>query len=339
MAEIVAPEGSPLAAAVIGAQDLEASTRFYCDIIGLDAGPVVAWSGAAFERLWGLPAGAGSRCRMLGAGDSPVGRILLLQFDMDSLPAGTVREIIAPRQDSQAFGLANLNFYDADIRASSARLAAAGFRFWSDPTEHSLTAGVGNPVEVVFDGPDGVAINLVELASSDPNTRIGQMRRFVEQQGRTHTGFTSVVTTSHVVRSMARAREFCESVLRMGVLIDEVMSAERVNRFLRLPTGARTHITFMQGNHMFGKVALGEPLNYAEQCLDLVPRARAPHIGYLAQAFELADLDAALQRCAEVEAAVVAGPVTDELPGFGLCRSAIVRNPGSGALQWLMGPR
>lgn len=341
MSEIVAPQGSPLAVAVVGSRDLAASMRFYVDVIGLDAGPETAWSGPAFERLWGLAAGARARCRLLSAGASPVGRILLVEFDLASLPAGAAREAIALRQDSQGFGLANLNFYDADIRATTARLRAAGYTFWSEPTQHSLTAGVGNPIEVVFDGPDGVAINLVELTSTDPNTRIGQMRAYVERHGRTRTGFTPVVTTSHVVRSIPRARAFYERVLKMGALIDEVMSADRVNLFLRLPPGARTHITFMQGNHMFGKIALGEPLNYADACHDLVPRAHAPNLGYLAQAFELAtptEFEAAERACRGMEVEFVTGPETGELPGLGHRRHVMVRNPGGGALQWLLGP-
>jgi catechol 2,3-dioxygenase-like lactoylglutathione lyase family enzyme len=341
MGEIVAPDGAPLAIAVVSARDLEVSTRFYADVIGLDAGEAMRWSGPAFERLWGLPDGAAAQCRLLGAGSSPVGRLLLVEFDERSLPAGTVREPIHLRADSQQIGLANLNFYDADIRATTARLKAAGYVFWSEPTQHSLTAGVGNPIEVVFDGPDGIAINLVELASTDPATRVGQMRAYVERHGRTRTGFTPVVTTSHVVRSIARARAFYERVLRMGALIDEELSIDRVNAFLRLPQGARTHITFMQGNHMFGKIALGEPLNYADACVDLRPRAHAPNVGYLAQAFEpgsAAALEAALRACRELDVEFVAGPEVAELPGLGRRTSAMVRNPGSGALQWLLGP-
>jgi len=341
MGDIVAPQGSPLAVAVISARDLEASTRFYADVIGLDASDATHWSGPAFEALWGLPPGVVARCRLLAAGASSVGRVLLMEFDARSLPAGLRRETIAPRADSAQFGLANLNFYDADIRASAARLRAAGYTFWSDPTQHSLTAGVGNPIEVIFDGPDGVAINLVELASTDPATRIGQMRAYVDRHGRTRTGFTPVVTTSHVVRSIPRARAFYERVMRMGVLIDEVMSADRVNTFLRLPVGARTHIMFMQGNHMFGKIALAEPINYADACFDLQPRAHAPNIGYLAQAFELgspAALEAATRACRDLGVDFVAEPEVGELPGLGRRTHLMVRNPGSGALQWLLGP-
>lgn len=333
MAEIVAPEGSPLAFAVVSSARLEASLAFYVDLIGLDASPETEWRGPVFEKLWDLPPGARARAVMVGAGDSPVGRILLLEFDERALRSRPPRQLILPESHSRGFGLANLNFYDADIRASAPKLESAGYRYWTEPTQHSLEASTGNPVEVVFDGPDGVPINLVELATSDPATRIGQMRAYVERHGRTRTGYTPVVTTSHVVRSMPKARQFYERVLKMGALIDEVMSAERVNRFLRLPEGARTHITFMQGNHMFGKIALSQPLNYAEQCVDLTARARAPNIGYLAQAFEVRRFALAWSACENLGVEVEVSPSRGEIPGIGECEFCLVRNPGSRALQ------
>ena len=42
------------------------------------------------------------------------------------------------------------------------------------------------------------------------------------------------------MRSIPRARAFYERVLRMGVVIEDVRSADRVNTLLRLPAGART---------------------------------------------------------------------------------------------------
>jgi catechol 2,3-dioxygenase-like lactoylglutathione lyase family enzyme len=315
---------------VVSCASLEASLQFYRDRIGFDAQPVVEWRGADFERLWQLPSGASARACMLSASGSAVGRVLLLEFDAPR------REQVQLTPNAQAFGLANLNFYVRDIRAVTRGLRADGFSVWSEPTQHSLTAGVGNPIEVIFDGPDGVAINLVELTSTDVATRVGQMRAFVEQHGYTRTGFTPVVTSSHVCRSIRTAREFYEQVLSMGALIDEELAAPHVNAFLRLPPDARTHITFMQGNHMFGKLALAEPLNYAAACVDLVPRAHAPNIGYLAQGFEVTDLGRASRFAAEVGAGLVLAPRAAQIPGLGLREQCLVRNPGSGALQWLI---
>lgn len=330
MASIVAPHGSPVAFAVVSCEKLESSLHFYRDLIGFDAGTVESWRGPEFESLWQLPPGASARACMLGASADPVGRILLLEF------AAPQRELIQPVASAAAYGLNNLNFYVRDERAVAEDFSARGFTFWSQPTQHSLTAGVGNPIEVIFDGPDGVAMNLVELTSEDPATRIGQMRAYVERHGYTRCGFTPVVTTSHICRDMVAARRFYETVLRMGALIDEEVSAPRFNAFLRLPADARTHITFMQGNHMFGKIALSQPLNYAAQCIDVVPRAHAPNIGYLAQAFEVQDLQRAYAAAQECQAPVVRTPVSGALPGLGSRRHCLLRNPGSGALQWLI---
>lgn len=329
MSTIVAPLGSPLAIAVLSCRRIEPSLAFYCDVIGFDAGELLHCTGPDFEALWQLPEGASARACLLTASDSSVGRILLLEF------AASSPQQIQLIPDSQVFGLANLNFYVQDLHAITQQLAARGYQFWTEPTQHSLTASVGNPIEVIFDGPDGVAINLIELTSRDPATRVGQMRAYVERHGYTRTGFTPVVTSSHVCRDLPRARAFYEHVLRMAPLIDEELSAPRVNAFLRLPSEARTHITFMQGNHMFGKLALSMPLNYAERCVDLTVRAHAPNTGYLAQAFAVEDLKAAARAAAASGAEFVLTPRRASVPGIGACLQCMVRNPGSGALQWL----
>lgn len=330
MADIVAPHGSPLGFAVISCQKLETSLAFYRDVIGFAAGPILSWSGADFESFWSLPQGSMARVCLLTANNCMAGRVLLLEF------SGAQRELIQAVPNSQVIGLANLNFYTADARAAVAKLGAAGFQFWTEPTQHSLNAGVGNPIEVIFDGPDGVAMNLVELTSKDLNTRIGQMRAYVEAHGYTRQGFTPVVTTSHIARSLELACEFYEKVCGMGRLFSDVMTADHVNAFLRLPQGGKTGIVFMQGNHMFGKIAVSEPLNYLESCDDLRPRAHAPNIGYLAQGFEVHDIRGSLRLAADLRAEAVVTQAQFEVPGLGRRQHALLRNPGSGALMWLL---
>lgn len=335
-APIVAPHGSPLAFAVLSCDRLERSRAFYCERIGFDAGPAFEWRGADMQRLWSLPAGASARGCMLTVGGGDVGRILLLEFDSAGASMGKGREPIQRDPHSRVIGLANLNFYVRDIRVAVEDLAAHGHVAWSAPTQHCLEERVGNPIEVILDGPDHVALNLVELTSRDTATRIGQMRAFVESHGYTRQGFTPVVTTSHVVRSLDAARTFYEQVLRMGVLIDDELRAAHVNAFLRLPADGVTRVQFMQGGHMFGKIALSEPRNYLDRCEDLRPRAKAPNIGYLAQAFEVDDLATAARRCATLGVELAAPRGVIEIPCLGPREQLLVRNPGSGALQWLI---
>ncbi len=328
---IVAPRGSPLSVAVVSCESLDRSLAFYRDVIGLDPSPPQAWEGLAFEALFGASPGMRARASLLASGAAPVGRILLVEFEAARC------DPVMPGAHSRVIGLANLNFYVRDIDAATRRLGESGCAAWTAPTQHDFAAAVGNPVEVLLDGPDGVPFNLVQLASADPSTRVGQMRAYVEREGYTRAGFTPVVTASHVCRSLARAREFCERVLGMGALIDETLGSPGVNAFLRLPPDARTHVTFMQGGHMFGKVALGEPLNYLDACVDLRPRAAAPAIGLLAHAFEVEDLPRAAAGCEAVGAEWVMTPRPMQLPGLGERECLAVRNPGSGALHWLIG--
>lgn len=333
--EIVALAGSPLAAAVLSTADLDGALQFYCDRLGFDAGPVRIWRDPVLAVLTGGPPDTAARACLLSSGGDIVGRILLLQF-VDATGHDVPGERIQRASNSRAVGLANLNFYVADMRAAIVEFRELGYEFWTDPTLHNMSDAVGKPIEVLFDGPDGVVINFVELASNDPSTRIGQMRAYVERHGRNRCGFTPVVTTSHVVRSMSAARNFYERALGMRPLIDVELHAPESNAFLRLPPAARTHVTFMQGNHMFGKLALSQPLNYLQECDELAPRAHAPNQGYLAQIFEVADVSAAYWACRELAAEGLTAPTQLHIPGFGLRRGFVVRAPGSGAQQWLI---
>lgn len=325
MGDIVALDGSPLSVAVIGVDDMETSLHFYRDLIGLTAHEKTTWSGQDFESLWHLPSGASAEAVFCELPDCPVGRVLLLDFG--DVPKKKIRPADAPR----AIGLVNLNFYTDDIRADTKRLQALGFRFWSEPTFYEMSGSQGAPTEVVFDGPDSVAINFVELTGDDPNTRVGQMKAYVRDHGRTPTGFTPVVTTSHCVADMDKTVAFYETVLKNGVLIEEIFDRPEVNRFLNIPEDGRTAIKFMQGNHMFGKIALSMPLNY--ECRDLTPDAHAPNSGYIAQMFEVQDLGYAEQASKDLSAEPYAPTGTYDVPGLGQVKAFTVRNPGSGALQ------
>jgi len=327
MAHNVSPNGSPLSVAVIGVDNLERSLAFYRDVIGLDADLETTWRGPAFERLWHRPKGASARAVFCHAGSSPVGRVLLLDFSADE------KKRVRANKEPWHYGLSNLNFYTADIRAASREIASLGYEFWSEPIAHKMAPDVGVPIEVVFEGPDGVLINLVELATTDTATQIGKMRAYVEQHGRTRRGFTPVVTSHHVLKSREKGIAFYRDVLQMAVHIDQELSSPEVRKFLRLGEG-KVWTTFVIGNHMFGKVATSEPLNFTPP--NTVPRAEAPNIGYLAQAFVVPDLDRAQRAAVSVGAELYSDVEVQDLPGLGSRRTMVVRNPGSGALQMVV---
>jgi catechol 2,3-dioxygenase-like lactoylglutathione lyase family enzyme len=319
--------GVPVSVVVIGVDNLDVSLKFYAGTLGLTVAESRTWQGGDFERYWQVPAGTTARCAFLGHGADPVGRIQLMEFS-----AGNRKRVRAANV-RRAVGLFNLNIYASDIRRDYERLKAEGFHFWSTPAHNNFGPVVGETMEASFDGPDGVVINLIQLLTEDPKTVIGRITQFIASYGRTPTGFTSVVTTAHTVADMEKSLAFYYGPLHMTLFLESVLQGEVTNRALSLPAEARTRSVIVQGDHEYGKIALASALNY--EIPSLVPDAVPPNIGYLAQSFEVADLAGVAKACASVGAAVFSGPLEIDLPGRGKCRSMVVRNPGSGALQEL----
>ena len=318
---------APVSVVVIGVEDLDASVTFYAETLGLDVSETRTWQGAAFEGYWQVPAGTQARCAFVGHGADPVGRIQLMQFDAPD------RKRVRSSEIRRATGLFNLNLYTSDIAKDYEQLKAQGFNFWSEPAYNNFGPGVGETMEVAFDGPDGVVINMVELLTEDPETIIGHVRNFVADYGRTSTGFTAVVTTAHSVIDMEKALAFYYGPLHMKLFLESVLEGAETNRALNLPEESRTRSVLVQGDHEYGKIALAAPINY--EVPNLVPDAVAPNIGYLAQSFQIDDIAEVASACAAVDAEVFSPAIEIDLPGRGACRAMLVRNPGSGALQEL----
>lgn len=319
------PVSAPVSAVVIGVASLDASLEFYSGTLGLDVAETRTWQGPEFERYWKVPAGSVARCAFLGHGADPVGRIQLMEFDAPN------RKLVRPPDIRRATGLFNLNIYASDIESDYERLTAQGFDFWSKPARNNFGPAVGETLEAPFDGPDGVVINLIQLLSDDPKTVIGHIVSFISEYGRTETGFTSVVTTAHSVDDMEKALAFYYGPLHMSLFIESVLQGAETNRALCLPEDAQTRSVIVQGEHEYGKIALAVPMNY--EVPNLVPDAVPPNIGYLAQSFQVGNLDEAASACADVGAEEFSAPMEIDLPGRGACASMVVRNPGSGALQ------
>lgn len=319
------PDSAPVSVVVIGAENLDASLQFYADTLGLEVIETATWRGPEFERHWNLPAGSAAKCAFLGHGADPVGRIQLMEFDAKD------RKLVRERELQRANGLLNLNIYTSDIFSDHGKLKAQGFNFWSEPSHTDFGPGVGEIREVMCDGPDGIVINLVQLMTEDPKTLSGKILAFIEKYGRTHTGFTAVATTSHGVEDMEKATEFYYGPLKMTLFMDTVLEGAAYNKAIGLPEHAETHSVFVQGGHEYGKIALSSPMNY--ELPSLVPDAVAPNIGYLAQSFQVNDLDQVASECADIGVDILSVPQDLSLPGRGPCRAMVVRNPGSGALQ------
>jgi catechol 2,3-dioxygenase-like lactoylglutathione lyase family enzyme len=326
---LVAGAGSPLHAATIGVEDLERTTDFFRNQIGFDVLGRAVLSGTAFETHWAVPAGARAEMVTLADRGGEVGRVTLLQFDASH------RERVRTAPGQRFFGFVNLNFYTEDIFGHTAKCEAAGCRAWSEPVVHPMGNNIGEPVEVMLDGPDGVILNLIELRAKSPAARIHRTVAYIRDHGGyNRCGLTPVATSQHCVRDYARAMAFNTTVLGQSVRNDTVLQGEAMEHFMQYPPGARSRDTYLQGTHVFGKIAINHPLNF--ECEDLVARAAAPNIGYLAQSFIVADLAAAISAAQGLGVDPASAPVELDHPGLGRVATAMLRNPGSGALHELI---
>ncbi len=316
--------GACLDTAVLSVTNLTQALTFYHDALGLDVLEQGTEVETEYLTFWGLAPDIAVRYAFLGLGPDAVGRILLLEFETPH------RKVIRESGTQCGYGLFNLNFYTQDIRGDHKRFEAAGFSFWSSPVQHDFGEHVGQPIEVVFDGPDNVAINPVQLESLNSESLIADMRRYSDEYGRSEQGFTPVVTSAHFVKDIAKAIEFHETVLDMHVAIDRTLSSAESNHFLGLAEGSETRTVFVQGNHMYGKVCLVAPQNY--DCVDLVSRAVAPNVGYLAQVFKVPSLADACEKARAYDALLLREPEVLACPGYGKVSTMLLRHSGSGAL-------
>jgi catechol 2,3-dioxygenase-like lactoylglutathione lyase family enzyme len=316
----------PLFAAVLSVSSLEESRRFYGSLLGLNSSDEQVHSGDAFERYWRLPVGSSANSVSFSMNNQTVGRVVVMEFNVP------YRKVIPQPGDRTYVGLWNLNFYVDDIYMATKSLQESGYSFWSEPISYQVSTEAGQPIEVLFDGPDGLAINLVQLTGDD--TAIGRLRKRVDKAGKTTKGYSPVSTTSHSIDDYPPARQFYEEIIGLKVFIDDTLDKEETNYFLHRPRNARTRATFLENNSPYGKVALSYPLNYE------VPDRRQlqlpPNIGYLAQSFIVQDIEKSLLQCAGMGIQIYSGPLIVDLTDRGLCNSVIVHSPGSGALIQLI---
>ena len=113
--------GTALGISICGVESLDRALEYYRDLVGLDVLEDGTWAGKDFENHWHLSGGSAARAALVGFGDGPVGRVLLLEFDASH------RVRVRPHKERAFYGLFNLNFYCYDIPAAVVELKARGY--------------------------------------------------------------------------------------------------------------------------------------------------------------------------------------------------------------------
>ncbi len=147
---------SPMVRTALFVRDLEASTRFYRDLLGLDE----CWyegdlSDGNAHQLLGMPAGTVVRARILKAPGPAWGMVGLFEL-RDPQPTPVARDTARAN-----IGECCLVFYCAELAPVVAQLEAAGYRILCPPLTLRL-AGRDRQRELCCRDPDGIMINLIE---------------------------------------------------------------------------------------------------------------------------------------------------------------------------------
>jgi catechol 2,3-dioxygenase-like lactoylglutathione lyase family enzyme len=154
---------SPMVRTALFVADLERSTRFYQDVLGL----AEIWyegdlsSGNANELL-GMPAGSYTKARILKADGPEWGMVGIFEVS-NPTPPDLSRDASQINQ-----GETCLVFYHANLDDVTAKLNAGDHHILCAPLLLNME-GKGRQREMTFRDPDGVLINLIE---SDPDDSV-----------------------------------------------------------------------------------------------------------------------------------------------------------------------
>jgi catechol 2,3-dioxygenase-like lactoylglutathione lyase family enzyme len=145
----------------ITVKDLDASIRFYHDVLGLQFSnePTPWFEGEELSRGVGVPGAALRQVSLL------VGDTTLELLEYKSPPSQTEGPLM-----SQSLGASHVAFVVDDIEAKKAELEARGIRFYSDVNvvDEGVLAGWR---WVYFEDPDGYPLELVEVAYYNADER------------------------------------------------------------------------------------------------------------------------------------------------------------------------
>ncbi|TDC95579.1 hypothetical protein [Actinomadura sp. 7K507] len=315
-----APLVSGVTAAVIGVTDFGPHLDLFCGELGFEVAAEGVVRAADADRLWGAETGGRDVETMrLAAAGAPTGRLHLVKVD-DPVAQ-------AEHPHTLDIGLAGLNIYTKDLRASHERLSAAGYP-WGRPSTFEVP--LGDKIVSVTEGfcfaPDGTDIVFVQPASARNTTA------WDADPSRHYTELTSVV--AHVPRFEAELDFWGPGGLGMSVWYDVTFGSPGFEAMADLPPGTRTRLAFVVGAD--GGTARIELVQVADNPGGVDRRAvqlPARGLGHTGWSVLTRDLDTAVARAEGAGGRVRCRPFAATTPLHGDARLATVDTPNGVSVE------
>jgi len=153
---------SPLHHVTLSVRDLERSIAFYRDVLGMRLTMRAEVADREHEIYLRLPAGTRGQAAILQADERTIGEVELIQWGLPIPPEPT-----PPKRpgDPGVFLLA-FEVTESTLEQACDQLRLRGVEFWSDVQQMAID-GYGQIRAVVFEDPDGVMIELLQLPTKE----------------------------------------------------------------------------------------------------------------------------------------------------------------------------
>ena len=297
---------SELKSVVISVEDLDASLKFYSEILGFKKLADVEMDSEATGKLFGVSKGTSARIVVVGREGADVGMVRLVQFKP--------RYHGLAQQDVKLWDLGvsylHINVDDVDRRYQE--IQTRGFAFLGPPTEWKVPEQNRTVIEALFHGPDGVIIDLLHFET-------GSGKRD-EQRSK----YSEIINAAQVVPDMDRALAFYRDILGLVVLKDQVPGNKQLDSQLQFPPGTRIRVVHLaSGDRATGKIELVQFLNIRGR--DLTPKP--PNTGLFMLAFVVEDIEILIEDLRQNKIPVVCPPTEIGSTIYGRRKVATVQAP------------